>query len=281
MKTVVLLVLLALSAYVDAQVSSSLSPLTLSQTITQTITGTQSITATSSYSISASNSGSSSGTGTLSGTATVTHPLPPAPTALVNYCKRPDGTNHIYYLCLGWTDSSGQSVSFQVTYTPAGGAATTVSTTTPYQFLGNLTPNTVYTISIVGVDSAGRVSLPLVGTMKTDPLDAKTAYKTNDLQNPTCNLTNTGPTYRNVIYCKWGAPPTAPLKIEVKCRCVSKTKFQKNKIIHKLIPGTSLNVSVPISRSNSKCTVEIAGDYINHLRYNGRGHVFKFIINVP
>jgi len=278
MKTVVLLVFLALTACVSAQVTPTPS---ITATISGTITGSQSITASSSYSITATNSGTPSGSATLTGTATVTHPLPPAPTALVNYCKRPDGTNHIYYLCLGWTDSSGLSVSFKVTYTPAGGSGTTLQTTTPYQFIGSLTPNTVYTISIVGIDNAGRVSLPLVGTLKTDPLDAKTAYKTNDLQSPACNLTLSPTTYRNVIYCKWGAPPIAPLRIDVKCHCVSKTKFQKNKIIHKVIPGASLNVSLPISRTNSKCTVEIFGDYINHLRFNGRGHVFKFIVNVP
>jgi len=292
-RIVALLVLVFVCARANGQVSLTN---TVTGTVTGTLTGTNSVTGSSSGSITGSATNTVTNTGTPSNTITQTisptgtFPRPPTPTNLINYCLRPDGTPHITYFCLGWSDASGTSTSFALTYTPSGGTAVTLTTKQScvnggcYLFIGNLAPGTSYAISIVGYDNAGRFSLPLTSTIKTDPLDAKTDFKNLDLKNVACVYSVSATTYRTIITCTWGLPTIAPGKIEVKARCrpnAPNVPHQRNKTIHKLLTGTSTTYILPISRYNSKCVVEINGYYTNHYRFNGRGHVFKILVNVP
>jgi len=233
----------------------------------------QSVSGSTSNAASTSNSASNA----PSTSNSISSPVPAAPINLTNhfpYCAlRPDNTNHIYYLCLAWSDPTGGSVSWIVTYTPTGGVAVSGTVFSTQAYLPGLTPGTTYAISIVGVNSAGTKSAALIGSYATDPTDAKTAYKTKDLQNLNCtNAVNS--VGRKVVNCGWGSPPVLPSRIDVKARCVA--TLAKNKVVHKSIKGSSTTVSLPIHRSSYNCYIEIFGVYLNHKANDGHGH--KFVV---
>jgi len=210
-----------------------------------------------------------------------TFPLPPPATTLTNLCPRPDLTNHITYLCPTWVDASGLATSW--TISANGGPAITV--TSPFAVLGNypglnnpsaaLAGSTVYTFTIIQIDSAGRQSLPYIATLTTSASDAKTNYQVNDLQNVTCTIGTSNSTLRPYISCSWGqATPTAPIRVVVRARCVS-PQFVKNKFIKKDISGTTLSVALLVNRAQSVCTVDISGRYPGHSAAHHRGHLFR------
>jgi len=283
--------------FVTAHSQMSASPTSGSQTGTQSQSVSGSGTGSSSGSASGTHTSSGSGTGSASnsGSATSSHTgsvsgtvspsQAPAPTNLTNSCRRPDGTNHIYFLCLSWADLTGSLRSFTVTITPSTGSSFTRTTTGScaaggcYLFINNLTPATTYTISIVGFDAAGRSSaLPLTGSFKTDPLDAKTSNAL-DLTNVACKP-GVSVGYRTTIECSWTLPAIPPTSVRVNGHCrPNPPNFppQKRKTIparHYGPPAPS-NVTRLAHRYNSKCVMEIAGFYTNHIRYRGRAELFR------
>jgi len=281
-----------------AQAQVSLSPTsgsgtgTQSQSVSGSGTGSSSgsSSGTATASGSGTGSGSSSGSSSTSGTGTFTSSVSPsqapAPTNLTNICRRPDGTNHIFFLCLSWADATGTLRSFSVTVTPTGGTAVTTKTTGScaaggcYLFINNLTPATTYTVSIIGFDAAGRSSaVPLTNTFKTDPLDAKT-NKALDLQNVACKPGVDKQSYRSTIDCSWTLPAVPPSFVTVSIRCKPNppnVPHQRRKYIapRRFGPPAPSNASLLIARYNSKCSVEVSGYYTNHLRFRGRGKLFR------
>jgi len=230
----------------------------------------------------ATKSKSSSNTDTNSISATVSHSLPPPPTNLINTCHRADGvSNHIKYLCLQWTDTSGLSVSWTISFTPNGPAPITV--TSPTALAEGLNAGTLYTFTIIGMDAAGRTTIPYVASLMTSPDDARTNYKVDDLQNPTCVAAISNNTLRPYIKCSWAvpaAPASPPTYVKARCRCIS-PEFVHDRFINTrvLAPKTYLNLL--INRAQTTCKIELAGYYTGiayHLK--GRGHVFRFTVPV-
>jgi hypothetical protein len=148
-----------------------------------------------------------------------------------------------------------------------------VTTFFPALYLPNLTAATTYTISIVGVNAAGRSSAALTGTYTTDPTDAKTAHLTKDLQNLVCANGISNTTFRKVINCNWGAPtPALPSRIDIKARCIS--TIWKNKVLRRNLKGAATSVQLPVHRAQYTCYIEIFGVYLNHKANDGHGHKF-------
>jgi len=256
-------------------------------TLTSSITGSGSITGSSSGSVSAtgSNTGSLSGTGSstgsTSGTPSGTFPLPTPPANLVNVCLRPDGSAHQTYLCPGWTDTSGRGFQYKIVATAGGVSNQPIFVNTLFAVLFPLTPGTSYTIQIYTIDAQGRTSLPLTGTLTTSPTDARTAYKTKDLQNPTCVAVLNPTNFRSAINCTWGPPPSPnpqPSKIEVEARCIS--AGQHNRRLSRVLVGTATNVTLNIARTSTVCHIEIDAFYTNHAHTHGRGHTFTFTVTI-
>jgi len=273
-------VLLALSLV--GQILGQTISITTSITTSISISGSNSISGSTSVSGSTSYSTTGSYSTSASYTNSISPPVPAAPINLTNSfptcALRPDGTNHINYLCLSWSDPTRGSIYWLVSYSPVGSIPSPVKTTFPFLYLSNLTAGTAYTISIVGVNAAGTKSAPLIGSgakFTTDPTDAKSAYKTKDLQNVNCSNGVTTGTYRKVINCQWGSPPVLPSNIEVKARCVA--TGSKNKVLHRSLKGSAVSVVLPIHRSLYSCYVEIFGIYLNHKANNGHGH--KFVLS--
>jgi len=240
----------------------------------------QSLTSSGSVSLAASVSASvpPPPSVSVSYTNSISAPVPAAPINLTNHfpncALRPDHTNHIYYLCIAWSDPTLGSASWIVTYTPTGGSPTSVTVYYPAVYLPGLTPGTTYAISIVGVNTAGTKSLPLTGSYATDPTDAKTAYKTKDLLNLNCTngVNSVG---RKVINCGWGSPPLLPSRIDVKARCVA--TGSKNKIVHESLKGSATAALIPVHRNLYSCYIEIFGVYpLSHKANNYHGH--KFVV---
>jgi hypothetical protein len=180
-------------------------------------------------------------------------------------------------LCVAWADPTDESVEWIVTITPnPTGNPGPYVTFFPEIYIGNLTADTQYTISVVGVSPNGRQSAALTsGTVpqfKTSPTDAKTAFATKDLQNLACQNTISNVTLRKIVNCQWGSPPILPFRIDVKARCVS--TIAKNKVIRRSLNGTRTSVSLPVNRAQYNCNIDIFGVYLNHVANGGHGHKF-------
>jgi len=266
--------------------SPSLSASANSQSGTNSISTSNSNSNSNSNTNSNSNSYSNSISSSITYTPSTTLPIPPPPTGLVNVCLRPAQTNHATYLCLAWSDGTptGRAASWTVAITPQGQAAQSFSvpfSSGPSFRINGLSPKNTYGISITAVGSSGLVSTPLTGSFTTGLANPKTNPSVYDLHNPTCVEGVSTTTYRKIITCTWGAPPTAPKSIHLRCRCKG-SSGQKGKRIHLHLKGTATTGVLKISRSSATCFIEIVAFYPPTVIPNkgGQGHVYHRTVNV-
>lgn len=254
-----LIFVLGFSLQVLAQTTSDTSSLTWtpSGTWTRSGTWTPSGTWTSSGSATATWSSSSSISGTISGTATPsrTYPQPPAPTGVENRCK-----GHIITICPGWAPPAGFKFNlYRVYYTLQGsGVIESVDTHDVSTLITNLVPNSLYDVTVQGVDTNVGVWSANTTTqqMATDPADPK-EDPSLDVQNFDCVKTTNPTTGRGAIQCSWTAAAVTVRQVNFKVKCVSNKR--RPLLVRKRRYGTKANettVLFAINRDTATCKIK-------------------------
>ncbi|MDO7873391.1 fibronectin type III domain-containing protein [Hymenobacter sp. ASUV-10] len=195
-----------------------------------TLTG---LASTTQYTVTVTPTCTNTGIGTTVST-TFSTPAPPICNAVTNILV---GNLTTTSAEIAFTPGTNNT-SFEITYTPAGGQPTTVTTGGSPYILTNLTPGVVYTVVITPTCSAGGTAGPAQATFTTVAVcDGVTALAVGSITTTSASVSftpGTNNTAYTVTYTAVGVPPVT----------VTPTPTASPVVLSNLTPGTAYTVTV-------------------------------------